>query len=382
MAKHFLLFLFRSLSTNTGLENLLVDSDKGLTRIALDNENDKLQKDGWAVIDRPLLKITDPEAGMVRVLDLGDERPELPGFLKRFAVQTCLETGARKQTFHKIKDVQPTNLQAGLLVGTTAKVDVLTLDKPWLENEDKISELLGCVALLRKTIVYTQSEELALAEEPIEENVCGGFEQSLELDGYYEGLEAGRWVIVSGEREIGGTSGVRFSELAMLASVNQDTRNAGKTELEGDKLHTFVKLAKQLQYCFKRETVTIQGNVVKATHGETHPEVLGSGDGAKALQIFNLRQPPLTYVPAANPSGVDSTLKVYVNNVEWHETDALSGLAPTGRNFVTKIGDDGKTTIVFGNGRQGARLPSGTENIRAVYRKGIGKAGNVNAGQD
>jgi predicted phage baseplate assembly protein len=78
---------------------------------------------------------------------------------------------------------------------------------------------------------------------------------------------------------------------------------------------------------------------------------------------------------------VDSTLKVYVNDVQWQETDALAGLAPTDRNFITKNDDESKTTVVFGNGREGARLPTGVENIKAEYRNGIGKPGNVKAGQ-
>lgn len=254
---------------------------------------------------------------------------------------------------------------------------------------------------IRGTTVFAQSEQLELAEEPIEKSVCGGTDQLLELDGVYEGLESGRWVIVSGEREIAGTSGVRFSELAMLKAVIQnvgvqvevpmektEAANISSPKMEtkfkifpGDKTRTFIKLANKLEYCFKRDTVTIYGNVVKATHGETRPEVLGSGDGAKPLQSFTLKQPPLTYNSASNPSGVDSTLKVYVNDVEWHETDALAGLAPTDRNFVTKTDDEGKTTTIFGNGREGARLPTGIENIKAVYRNGIGKPGNVNVGQ-
>ena len=36
---------------------------------------------------------------------------------------------------------------------------------------------------------------------------------------------------------------------------------------------------------------------------------------------------------------------------------------------------------MFGNGSEGARLPTGIENVRAVYRTGIGKGGNVKAEQ-
>src|SRR5262249_37245647 len=67
---------------------------------------------------------------------------------------------------------------------------------------------------------YAQSELLTLAEEPIAERICGNH---LELSALYNGLQSGRWVIVSGERaDIPlGTSGVRGSELVMLAEVTQ-----------------------------------------------------------------------------------------------------------------------------------------------------------------
>jgi predicted phage baseplate assembly protein len=149
----------------------------------------------------------------------------------------------------------------------------------------------------------------------------------------------------------------------------------------GERIHTFIQLAEALKYCFKRNTVTIYGNVVKATHGETRKEVLGSGDAAKAMQRFALKQKPLTYTAAANPDGVNSSLTVRVNEVLWHETNALSGLTATERRFVTQTDDEDQTTVIFGNGKQGARLPTGSENVKAQYRTGIGKPGNVKAGQ-
>lgn len=242
----------------------------------------------------------------------------------------------------------------------------------------------GFTVFIRGTTVWAQSEELELAEEPIETPVHGGSNELIELDNFYEGLEAGRWVIVSGEREIKGTTSVRFSELSMLSGVShnlaQDEADNDEV-LPGDKIHTFIKLANKLTYRFKRDTVKIYGNVVKATHGETRTEVLGSGDGSKSLQQFNLKQPPLTFVPASNPSGVDSTLKVYVNDVQWYESETLVGLGSGDRRFVTRTDDDGKTAVICGNGNQAARLPTGIENVRAVYRNGIGKGGNVKAEQ-
>jgi predicted phage baseplate assembly protein len=67
--------------------------------------------------------------------------------------------------------------------------------------------------------------------------------------------------------------------------------------------------------------------------------------------------------------------------VLWHEVDSLAYLGPRDRNFVTKTDDEKKTTIVFGNGERGVRPPTGSENITAVYRTGIGLPGNVKAGQ-
>ena len=258
--------------------------------------------------------------------------------------------------------------------GITGKTTQVRLRDNWLTESSLFGDIRG-------TVVYAKSEELTLAEAPVTEPVRGGVNELIELDGLYQDLEPGRWVVVSGEREIEGTEGVSFSELAMLAYVTHDVAVGAQGSLDGDKLHTFVSLAKELAYQFKWGTVRIDGNVVKATHGETRREVLGSGDGAKALQSFLLKQAPLTHVSASNPTGVDSTLEVYVNDVRWHEEDTLAGLSATDRSYIAKTDDDGKTTVVFGNGQQGARLPSGMENVKAAYRSGIGRQGNVKAEQ-
>jgi predicted phage baseplate assembly protein len=162
-------------------------------------------------------------------------------------------------------------------------------------------------------------------------------------------------------------------ELVMLAGSEQGFDK----DSPGDTNRTTIRLAADLAYCYRRDTVVIYGNVVKATHGETRKEVLGAGDGSQALQQFTLKQPPLTYIPSATPAGAASTLVVRVNDVAWQEVDSLADLAPSARNFTTSTDDDGRTTVIFGNGQEGSRLPTGQENIRAVYRNGIGKPGNV-----
>ncbi|MGH8079794.1 MAG: putative baseplate assembly protein, partial [Lysobacter sp.] len=72
---------------------------------------------------------------------------------------------------------------------------------------------------------------------------------------------------------------------------------------------------------------------------------------------------------------------VLVNEVEWQEADSLAGLSADSRAFVSLTDDDGVTSVVFGDGNQGMRPPSGFENLRAEYRNGIGQGGNVRAGQ-
>ena len=360
---------------------------------------------------------------------------------------------------------------------------------------------------IRQTVVYAQPEELDLAEEPLDRDVESN---TIELDGLYDGLESGRWIIVSGQRtditdNSGATNatGVIGNELVMIGQVTQgpgkqscvplsfdaipfsgvysiagpDTNgdtvivgqpNAGlvsflaslplpaisdgtqqicnpvqlapglyanvylpTAEERGgdfssfsvsiidpgtnapfpnntipasrfgggelanelavfawriaslasgeDTLHTTLVLANSLAYEYDSSTVTIYGNVAKATNGQTQGEVLGDGDASALLQQFPLHQSPLTYLPAPTPSGAQSTLVVSVNEVEWYEADNLFVLGPKDRQYITRTDDSENTTVITGDGVHGLRVPSGTGNVKAVYRSGTGQAGNVDA---
>ena len=140
-------------------------------------------------------------------------------------------------------------------------------------------------------------------------------------------------------------------------------------------------LAESLQQSYDPVTVKVYANVAEATHGETISEILGSGEGTVINQSFTLSKPPLTHVAAPVPSGGESALKVYVNEVEWTRVSSLYPLDKQDRNYILRIEDDGTTTITFGDGQRGARLPSGEENITAAYRSGIGVEGNVGTEQ-
>jgi hypothetical protein len=136
-----------------------------------------------------------------------------------------------------------------------------------------------------------------------------------------------------------------------------------------------------LQGIYDRATVTIAGNVALATHGETVEEYAGNGDATQAFQRFTLRQAPLTYVRAATPAGMASTLEVRIDDLLWREVPFLYQRGAEERVHVSRLGDEQNTTVHFGDGVTGARLPSGQQNVRFKYRKGSGIGGLVKAGQ-
>jgi hypothetical protein len=136
-----------------------------------------------------------------------------------------------------------------------------------------------------------------------------------------------------------------------------------------------------LKNIYDRSTVTISANVAHATHGETVDELLGGGDGSQANQRFVLNHSPLTYISSQTPSGSESTLQVRVNDLLWNEVPTLYNRSPEDHVYVARTDDDGKTTVQFGDGHKGARLPSGQNNVSAIYRKGIGLGGLVKAAQ-
>ncbi|MCB9266202.1 MAG: putative baseplate assembly protein [Lewinellaceae bacterium] len=140
-------------------------------------------------------------------------------------------------------------------------------------------------------------------------------------------------------------------------------------------------LVDPLENMYRRDSVTINGNVAQATHGETKVEILGSGDGARPFQKFTLKQSPLTYIASSSSTGSESTLEIRVNDILWEEERTFYGQSGQGRIFITRQEDDGAVHVQFGNGVTGARLPSGSDNIRATYRTGTGFEGLLKANQ-
>lgn len=221
----------------------------------------------------------------------------------------------------------------------------------------------------RQTVALAESEELTLAAEPIATPVQG---RHIRVVGDVEGLEAGRRLLVRGvetsaDGEPPPPGRPPVSEEVRLETIH---RGAGSSTLV---------LEQGLQRSYLRPSVEIFANVVLATHGETVEQVLGSGDAASADQRFSLQRSPLTYVSATTASGAASTLEVRVNEVLWRPVESFFGEDAGSESYIVRHDDDGGTLIQTGDGARGARLPTGSENIRARFRTGLGLAGAVGA---
>ena len=236
-----------------------------------------------------------------------------------------------------------------------------------LDTTENLSTFAG--GAYRGTVAFTQSEWLPTVDQPDTSDVAGDI---IDLAGAFADLPVGRTIILTGHGvdASGQVSDQLTSEVAVIDTVT--VLGDGATRLT---------LNSALIGRYQRSSVTVNANVANATHGETVREVLGSGDGAYTDQTFTLRQPPLTYVSAAAASGAASTLEVRVNDVRWEEVPTLFDRRAADRVYITRSNDEAQTTVQFGDGVNGARLPSGVENVTATYRKGIGTAGNVAAGK-
>jgi hypothetical protein len=122
--------------------------------------------------------------------------------------------------------------------------------------------------------------------------------------------------------------------------------------------------------------INVLTNLLPFTRGKTVvSEVLGSGDATQMGQVFKLAKSPLTYLLSAQSTSGNnytSTLKVWVNGVQWQEQPSFYGQPPNATIFVTREDNNAVTYVQFGDGVYGARLPSGANNVTASYRYGSG----------
>lgn len=140
-----------------------------------------------------------------------------------------------------------------------------------------------------------------------------------------------------------------------------------------DGASTTVTLDAATGFALDAATLSATANVVGASEGRmVLDEVLGDGNAELASQQFRLRQAPLTFLPAPPPLTRRSTLSVTVAGQPWHEVASFAGTGAYDHVYILGIDATGVARITFGDGERGARLPTGTGNVRASYRCGMG----------
>lgn len=114
-------------------------------------------------------------------------------------------------------------------------------------------------------------------------------------------------------------------------------------------------------------------NLLPVTRGKTVAnEVLGSGDGTISGQTFMLAKSPVTYLSSG--SGYASTIVLTVNGIPWTEVASFYGQPANAQIFITREDSAQNTWVSFGDGTNGALLPTGSNNVVATYRTGGGAA--------
>ena len=217
---------------------------------------------------------------------------------------------------------------------------------------------------MRTTAVLGSTDEYQVAEELLDNTMVSG--ATILLNSAQLRLQTGQEVIVSGTSATKtGQTSTELHTIVGLALVD------GRTQLTLD-----AALADQYVW----NSVTLNANVAPATQGTTRSQILGSGDATAPYQRFALNQLPVTYVSAATPSTIALTLQVRVNGRLWNEVPYFYGHGPAEWIYVTQVDTLGNRFVEFGDGAQnGARLPTGQNNVIAGYRQGLGSAGNVAA---
>jgi len=281
-----------------------------------------------------------------------------------------------------------TTVAAVLLPPST---DTLVLDKSYqgllegqqvviTDGDTTLVRTLSSVAIdSSQRTVLTISQPLGQPLKVATTNVYGPFELQMRVDGYNRstaslpagatqitldgviaGLVPGRLLILE---DSNGAEAVRITTIAV---------NDGNTDVD---LEAGTSTAHVLS------DTSVLGNVVQVTHGESVGEnPLGSGDQSQANQQFSLHQKPTTYVhDPQGDRGASDTLQVFVGDELWTEVPSLAESGPNDHHIMAEIDENQAMSFTGGDGRHGAKFPTGRNNISAQYRTGMGTAGNLAA---
>ena len=228
-----------------------------------------------------------------------------------------------------------------------------------------LADALPAIESIRNVEIYELDREIVFSSFKYPEKIEKGSDSVYVPGSPPSGLAASRTVILDDK--------MRNPQVVVVSADGYDQ----KTD------HTIVRLNEPL----KRDdldsgSAVLNGNIARATHGEAvKAEVLGDGDASASFQSFAVSKKPVTFVPAPGAGqGAETTLKVRVDGIEWKEARDLLGHGPRERIYTTSVDATGLTTVHFGDGIDGSRLPRGKKNVVASYRQGSGRAGEVRAG--
>ncbi|MCP4117247.1 MAG: hypothetical protein GY737_17995 [Desulfobacteraceae bacterium] len=128
--------------------------------------------------------------------------------------------------------------------------------------------------------------------------------------------------------------------------------------------------------------VTVHGNLAEGGQGWKEKDaVLGNGDSRRTFQTFKLPKSPLTYHLSSGETPPEvPELKVYVNDRLWKRVASFFGRGSGEEIYIVREDAKGESWVQFGDGKTGARLPSGIKNVAAKYRTGTGAYGALKDG--
>ncbi|MGE0397125.1 MAG: hypothetical protein AB7T06_10430 [Kofleriaceae bacterium] len=142
---------------------------------------------------------------------------------------------------------------------------------------------------------------------------------------------------------------------------------------------SIVTLDREVAYAdFGDESGTfVLGNLVPATQGKEETlVVLGNGDDRETFQTFAVPKSPLTYLAHPELTPPDRPeIEIVVGARVWRYVASLYGHGPSDEVYIVRQDHDGRSWVQFGDGKTGARVPSGVGNVKARYRSGAGAYG-------
>ena len=221
---------------------------------------------------------------------------------------------------------------------------------------------------VRQSTVLIETKRLPLVIGLSDETLPkAGSEDRLLLKGEHD-LPPGRLVTVADASVDGRISAKGKVEVATVQS--SEIRSSG---------HTLVIFESPLANSYRSSTLAVHANCVTASHAETAAggwEVLGSGKRGEIKPGFALKQAPLAQLAATNERGYAPAIEVRVDGRRYEHFDNLYGVSPDKPAYTIETLPQGRSLVRFAG-----VLPSGLNNVMALYRVGGGKGGNLDAGR-